>query len=132
MCQFALLFSITPLHAEEMPATGLKVAAVQPEAEGTAGVAAYYAKRYNGNRTRSGARYNPEKLTAAHADLPLGTRVKVINLANDREVIVTINDRCRKKSFPFIDLSRAAAHKLGFLGKGTARVSIIPLDDEDS
>ncbi|MCM2358688.1 MAG: septal ring lytic transglycosylase RlpA family protein, partial [Geobacteraceae bacterium] len=43
----------------------------------------------------------------------------------------TVNDRCRDRSFPFIDLSRAAARKLGYLGKGTARVRIIPLDNKD-
>jgi rare lipoprotein A len=94
---------------------------------GEEGVAAYYARRYNGRKTNSGERYSREKLTAAHAELPLGTRVKVVNLANGRQVIVTINDRCRKKSIPFIDVSRAAARKLGFLGKGTTRVRIIPL-----
>ena len=134
ICQLALPFSLTSLRAAELPAAwgGDSIAAVQPEAEGEEGVASYYAKRYNGRKTRSGARYNPEKLTAAHPDLPFGSRVKVINLANDREVIVTVNDRCRERSFPFIDLSRAAAKKLGFLGKGIAKVKIIPLDDEDS
>jgi peptidoglycan lytic transglycosylase len=96
----------------------------------TEGLAAYYASRYNGRKTNSGERYRMEKLTAAHADLPLGTRVKVVNLANGRQVIVTINDRCRKKSFPFIDVSRAAAKILGFFGKGTTRVKIIALGAE--
>ena len=133
-CQLALPFPTHPLQAEEIPpdADEEKASPVAPEQEGTKGIASYYAKRYNGRETSSGARYSPEKLTAAHPDLPFGTRVKVTNLANDREVIVTINDRCRDRSFPFIDLSRAAAKKLGFLGKGTARVRILPLDDEDS
>ncbi|NVO00727.1 MAG: hypothetical protein HXX17_15530, partial [Geobacteraceae bacterium] len=56
-------------------------------------------------------------------------KVKVINLANDKEVIVTVNDRCRRKAKPFIDLSRAAAKQLGFLSKRTAKVRIIPLND---
>jgi len=132
LCLLALPFPTHPLQAEEIPPGAEKAAPVVPEQEGVKGVASYYAKRYDGRQTCSGARYNPEKLTAAHPDLPFGTRVKVINLANDREVIVTINDRCRDRSFPFIDLSRAAAKKLGFLGKGTARVRIMPLDDEDS
>jgi rare lipoprotein A len=133
LCQLALLFPTLPLQAEEMPSKidGQQSAPVAPETKGAEGVASYYAKRYNGRKTCSGARYNPEKLTAAHPDLPFGTRVKVVNLANDREVTVVINDRCRKRAFPFIDLSRAAAKKLGFLGKGTARVNILPLDDED-
>jgi rare lipoprotein A len=133
-CQLLLLFPSLSLQAEEIQSESTKesVAPLAPERQGTEGVASYYAKRYNGRRTRSGARYNPEKMTAAHATLPLGTKVRVVNIANDREVVVTVNDRCRCRKHPFIDLSRAAAGKLGFLGKGTARVKIIPLDDEDS
>lgn len=96
------------------------------------GIASYYAKKFHGKRTTSGERYQPEKLTAAHQSLPLGTKVRVKNLANDKEVTVVVNDRCRKKSTPFIDLSRAAAKKLGFLGAGKANVAIIPLSEEGS
>ncbi len=102
------------------------------KAEGVEGIATYYAKRYNGKRTRSGQRYNPKGLTVAHPSLPLGSKVKVVNLSNNKEVVVTVNDRCRKRKQPFIDLSRAAANKLGFIGKGTARVRIIPLDKKSS
>jgi rare lipoprotein A len=134
VCQMLLMLHTLPLQAEEA-VSGSTVEKAVPKVEteeGMVGIASYYAKRYNGRKTNSGARYNPEKLTAASADLPLGTRVKVVNLANDQEVVVTVNDRCRKKKVPFIDLSRAAARKLGFLGKGIARVRIIPLDDEES
>ncbi len=134
VCLLLMLHTL-PLQAEEAVSHGSAVENAVPKVdtdEGMVGVASYYAKRYNGRKTNSGTRYNPEKLTAASADLPLGTRVKVVNLSTDREVVVTVNDRCRKKKVPFIDLSRAAARKLGFLGKGTARVRIIPLDDEDS
>ncbi len=99
---------------------------------GEEGLASYYAKRYNGRKTHSGARYKPEGLTAASPYLPMGCRVKVINMANGEEVLVTVNDRCRKRKAPFIDLSRAAARKLGFLGKGTARVRIIPQEEDES
>ncbi len=124
-----------PLLAEEKGLASTTLGPVAPQAEetdGVEGVASYYAKRYNGRRTNSGRRYDPNKLTAAHPSLPHGTRVKVVNLANDKEVIVTINDRCRSRKEPFIDLSRAAAKQLGFLGKGIARVRIIPLDEEPS
>ena len=70
-----------------------------------------------------------KKLTAAHPTLPLGTRVKVVNLANDRSVIVTINDRFRKRKYDVIDLSRAAASELGFIRRGTAKVRISPVDE---
>ena len=124
-----------PLQAEETAPGSTVPVAVEAEAKetkGVVGIASYYAKRYNGRRTNSGQRYNPDKLTAAHPNLPHGTTVKVVNLANNKEVVVTINDRCRKRKGPFIDLSRAAAKQLGFLGKGTAKVRIIPLEEEDA
>ncbi len=96
--------------------------------EGVIGKATYYKKRYNGRRTSSGMIYNQKKLTAAHPDIPFGTKVKVVNLANNRSVVVTVNDRCPERSFEFIDLSRAAARKLGFLRKGVATVRIIPVE----
>jgi len=129
-CVPALAFPALRLHAGEVPPDVVEEKRVRLPAGGviTEGIAAYYADRFNGRKTGSGVRYDPEKLTAAHPDLPYGTKVKVVNLANDREVVVTVNDRCRRKSFPFIDLSRAAARKLGFLGKGTARVAFTILD----
>jgi len=134
LCQLVLMVHTLPLQADDTKTDSnqAEIAAPVEGAEGgVKGTASYYAKRYNGRRTNSGVRYNPEKLTAAHQDIPLGTRVKVINLANNKEVVVTVNDRCRKREKPFIDLSRAAARQLGFLGKGTARVRIIPLTDEE-
>jgi len=94
------------------------------------GVASYYAKRFEGRKTSSGHRYHPDKLTAAHHTLPLGTVVRVVNPATKQEVHVTINDRCARKSFHFIDLSRAAAKKIGLWRKGTIKVVIIPLTEE--
>lgn len=94
------------------------------------GFASYYAKRFEGRKTTSGHRYHPGKLTGAHQSLPLGTVVKVVNPATSQEVTVTINDRCARKPFPFIDLSRAAAKKIGLWGKGKIKVVIIPLLDE--
>ncbi|HPX61140.1 MAG TPA: septal ring lytic transglycosylase RlpA family protein [Deltaproteobacteria bacterium] len=100
--------------------------------EATEGVATYYAKRFEGRRTASGEVYHPDKLTAAHYTLPLGTIVRVINPANNKDVQVRINDRCAPKRFPFIDLSRAAAKKIGLWGKGKIKVVIIPLSQEPS
>jgi len=94
------------------------------------GFASYYAKRFEGRRTTSGHRYHPDKLTAAHESLPLGTVVRVVNPATSQEVHVTITDRCARKSFHFIDLSRAAAKKIGLWGKGKIKVVIIPLLQE--
>lgn len=134
--QLGFLVAMPPVQGEETPPQERIIkeqrrSAVteEQEREGVEGKAYYYAKRYNKKRTSSGARYNPRKLTAAHPTIPLGTRVKVVNLANERSVVVTVNDRCRKQSVEVIDLSQAAARQLGFLGKGMARVQIIPMED---
>lgn len=95
--------------------------------ESVEAVASYYAKKFVGRRTSSGHRYNPDKMTAAHESLPLGTVVRVLNPETKQEVHVTINDRCAPKSFHFIDLSRAAAKKIGLWGKGRLKVVIFPL-----
>jgi rare lipoprotein A len=109
---------VTPL--EELVIRGSNLEPVE-------GFASYYAKRFEGRRTSSGHRYHPEKLTAAHYTLPMGTVVRVVNPATQQEVHVTVNDRCARKPFPFIDLSRAAAKKIGLWGKGKIKVVIIPL-----
>lgn len=107
--------------AQETPGTNAAAEA------GYTSRASYYAKRFNGRRTYTGERYDPEKLTAASRDLPLQSLARVINPANGREVTVRINDLPRKRKTPLIDLSRAAARELGFLGKGMIRVRVIPL-----
>jgi rare lipoprotein A len=98
--------------------------------ESVEGFASYYAGRFAGRRTTSGHRYNPDKMTAAHESLPFGTVVRVVNPVSKQEVHVTITDRCAPKSFHFIDLSRAAAKKIGLWGKGRIKVVIIPLLEE--
>lgn len=134
LCQLLSPLHTHPLHAQEK-AVQKNHEEIDPSdkaAAGEEGFASYYAKRYNGKKTLSGVRYKPDGLTAASPDLPLGCRVKVTNLVNGKEVLVTVNDRCRGKKAPFIDLSRAAAKKLGFLGKGIARVRIIPMKEDES
>ena len=132
VCLMLLPIHTLPLLAAERSETEVVKEKVVSAVKKVVGVATYYARRFRGKRTTSGARYNPEKMTAAHWSLPLGTRVRVKNLANDKEVTVVITDRCRKKAFPFIDLSRGAARRLGFLGKGRADVAITVLPDDQS
>jgi rare lipoprotein A len=88
---------------------------------GSSGVASYY---WQGQQTASGARFNPNGLTAAHRSLPFGTRVLVTNQSNGRSVTVTINDRGPFIKGRIIDLSRGAAQAIGMTGAGLARVSI--------
>lgn len=94
-------------------------------------MARYYGKRFKGRKTSSGAIYNPNKLTAAHPSLPMGTRVQVVNPANHRSVVVTINDRCRKRKKSYIDLSLQAARQLGILHQGKTKVLMTLLDGND-
>lgn len=90
------------------------------------GTASWYGgPRWQGKPTASGVRYDENQLTAAHASLPIGSRVKVTVADTGRTVIVTINDRPGTRT-RIIDLSRAAASELGILQRGVARVSLTP------
>ena len=88
------------------------------------GTASWYGRKFHKKRTSSGERYNMYKLTAAHKTLPLSTYVLVTNLVNGRQVVVKVNDRGPFVSNRLIDLSYAAAKKLGMIGLGTAPVEI--------
>ena len=89
-------------------------------ARAESGVASVYA--YGGGKTASGERANPRALTAAHRTLPFGTSVEVTNKKNGRTVVVRINDRGPFKRGRIIDLTPAAAQRLGF--DGLASVSV--------
>jgi len=89
-----------------------------------AGLASWYGKGFHGKKTASGQVYDMYKLSAAHRTLPFGTRVKVTNISNNRQVVVTINDRGPRKRGRIIDLSREAARRLDMIKKGVAKVKI--------
>ena len=91
------------------------------------GQASWYGAQFANRPTASGALFDPEKLTAAHKKLPLGTKVVVTNLHNGRSVLVTINDRGPYWGNREIDLSYRAARVLGMVERGLARVKIEPL-----
>ncbi len=88
------------------------------------GIASWYGKKFHGYRTSNGEIYNMYDYTAAHKTLPLPTYVRVTNLENGRSVIVRVNDRGPFHGGRLIDLSWAAAKKLGYADKGTARVRV--------
>ena len=88
------------------------------------GRASYYADKFQGRKTASGARFSQHKRTAAHRTLPFGTRLKVVNLDNGRTVHVRVNDRGPFVEGRMIDLSKKAARKLGMLQQGVANVEI--------
>lgn len=88
------------------------------------GLASYYANKFQGHRTASGERYNKKDFTAAHMTMPFNSKVKVTNLENNSSVTVRINDRGPHSKNRIIDLSRAAAEKIGLVRKGICKVSI--------
>lgn len=88
------------------------------------GVASWYGPGFHGHATTSGEIYDQQGLTAAHPNLPLGTRARVTNMENGRAVDVRINDRGPFVKDRAIDLSYAAARAIGVVGPGTAPVRI--------
>jgi rare lipoprotein A len=94
---------------------------------GQVGVASWYGPRFHGRETASGERFSMMQLTAAHRNLPLGTKVIVTNLATNEAVEVKINDRgpFAETSRRIIDLSRAAADTIGLLSRGVGQVQVI-------
>lgn len=88
------------------------------------GMASFYANKFNGRRTALGEIFNQNKFTCACNVLPLGTWIRVTNLHNGKTVVVKTNDRLHPKMKRIIDLSRAAATKLGYVGRGLTRVKV--------
>jgi rare lipoprotein A len=91
------------------------------------GVASWYGPRFDGKKTANGERFDQDALTAAHATIAFGSKVRVTNLENGRKVVVRINDRPGDPD-RIIDLSRAAGKALGIIHPGTARVRLEVLD----
>jgi 3D (Asp-Asp-Asp) domain-containing protein len=91
------------------------------------GQASWYGSQFHGLATASGATFDMNAMTAAHRTLPLGTRVLVRNLENERTVVVEINDRGPYIHGRDIDLSYGAARALGMVAPGVVRVEMTPL-----
>ena len=92
------------------------------------GVASWYGQKFHGRRTSSGEPYDMYKMTAAHKTLPLPTYVSVRDLSTGREIVVRVNDRGPFLKNRIIDLSYAAAAKLGIADKGTGFVEVRALE----
>ncbi len=92
------------------------------------GLASWYGRKFHGRETSSGEPFDMYKLTAAHRTLPIPAFVRVSNLDNGKSTVVRVNDRGPFHADRLIDLSYAAAVKLGFADKGTARVRVEVLE----
>ena len=88
------------------------------------GNASYYADKFEGKKTASGATFHQRKLTAAHKTLPFGTKIKVTNVTTGKTVKVKVNDRGPFVAGRIIDLSKRAAEKIGLVQKGILQVEI--------
>jgi rare lipoprotein A len=100
------------------------LACAQPRLYAADGVASWYGGAHHGRLTANGERFDMNALSAAHRELPFGTRIRVTNVENGRSVVVTVNDRGPYIAGRALDLSRRAAEQLGFAEEGTARVRI--------
>jgi peptidoglycan lytic transglycosylase len=112
-----LTFQFSPTHL------------TRASAEDQAGIASIYSTE-SGSGTASGQKLNPGALTAAHRTLPFGTKVKVTNKRNGREVVVTINDRGPFIRGRIIDLTPAGGRALGFSGLTQVTLNILGRDGE--
>lgn len=88
------------------------------------GVASWYGPGFHGNKTANGERYDMHQFTAAHRTLPLGSVLQVKSLSNGRTVVVRVNDRGPFAKQRILDLSLAAAQRLGMTGAGTDRIEL--------
>lgn len=100
---------------------------VLPKAQGyeAVGIASWYGKKFQGRKTASGERFDMFAMSGAHRSLPLPSYVRVTNLSNKKSVVIRINDRGPFTKNRLIDVSYAAAVKLGLLATGSARVKVV-------
>ena len=117
--------------AVTVPEHAVDIAAIEPVLEDAVaedipdGVASWYGAELAGNKTANGERFNPQDLTAAHRTLPMGSKVRVTY--GGKSVVVRINDRGPFHGNRVIDLSQAAAERIGLRSKGSGRVELVRL-----
>jgi rare lipoprotein A len=110
-----------PTRPEERPSPR----AEEPETpEHEVGLASFYGRGFQGRRTASGTRYDMHKLTCAHPSAPFGAKLRVTDLESGRSVEVVVTDRGPYARGRVVDLSLAAARKLGIVERGLARVRV--------
>jgi rare lipoprotein A len=96
------------------------------------GIASWYGKRFHGKKTSSGEVYDMYAMSGAHTTLPIPSYLRVTNPDNGRSVVIRINDRGPFHNNRLVDLSYAAAHKLGLISKGSGRVDIEAIDNRSA
>lgn len=135
-CAVAALVALSA-RTEAMPSGSINLATfvapkVPQQIVGELGLASWYGEEFQGNTTASGEVFDMNSLTAAHRSLPLGTRLKITNLRNNRSLVVRVNDRGPFVPNRIVDVSRAAAFRLGFMASGLAfvRAEVVSLPSD--
>lgn len=136
MNKYLLAFLILVVAFPKMAMAKVKKVASAPAraaAKAThTGMASWYGKQHEGKRMANGKPFRRMAFTAASKTIKLGTRVIVLNLENMKSVVVEITDRGPYKGNRMMDLSEAAARKLDYIGKGLARIMILPVAEPES
>jgi rare lipoprotein A len=114
----------TPPSSAAPPAATTQGALTGTVGETQTGLAAYYSHRLNGSRTANGERFSNTALTTAHQTLPFGTKVRITNVKNGKSVVLRVNDRGPTQPNRIVDVSRAAAVRLGFVRAGLTEVKL--------
>jgi rare lipoprotein A len=122
-CAMACMIALSPKSEARLPVSVLPPLAFS-RAKLEFGLASWYGIGFNGNQTASGEPFDMRALTAAHRELPLGTKIKVTNLYNSKSAMVRVNDRGPHVAGRVVDLSAAAARSLGFLRQGLTPVQV--------
>ena len=122
-CAMAGMIALSPKSEARLPASVASPLAFS-QAKLEFGLASWYGEECNGNPTASGERFDMKGLTAAHRELPLGTRIRVTNLYNSRSAVVRVNDRGPNIAGRVVDVSAATARRLGFLRQGLTPVQV--------
>jgi rare lipoprotein A len=123
-CAVAALVVLSGRSVAEPPAVAASVRAESPRPPIERGLASWYGEERHGNLTANGEVFDMNGPTAAHRDLPMGTKVRVTNLKNRRSATLRVNDRGPGIAGRVIDVSMAAASSLGFLNSGLAPVEV--------
>jgi len=124
-CAMAGVLALLPKSEARPPAFPGRLPVIfQAMPKSEVGVASWYGSEHQGKATASGEAFDMNKLTAAHRELPLGTIVRVTNLANLKSIVLRINDRGPGIRGRLIDVSWAAAKKLDFVKAGLTLVEI--------
>lgn len=128
-CAVAGMIALSPKSEAKLPRALSKLSELPvqvPKWRPEVGLASWYGLECQNSLTASGELFDMNGFTAAHRDLPLGTRIRVTNLLNRRSIILKVNDRGPDPSLRgrLVDVSMAAAKKLGFLKAGLARVEV--------